>query len=194
MDLTEKWQSGDVSAFEALFQRHQELVFKTAYLMTDDKEEAKDILQEVFITVWKSRSTFNPAKGKFTTWLHRITVNQCLMKRRKKQPVLVSLEEARDWGFDLPDTRDSELPEESLMSKWRYERLAAAIGSLDGKHRPVLILRYFNDLSYDEIVQVMGIPLGTVKSRLNQAIRMLRAQVEGQREEAQVQKSERRRL
>jgi RNA polymerase sigma-70 factor (ECF subfamily) len=67
MDLIEKWQSGDISAFESLFRQYQETAFKTAYLMVGDEEEAKDVLQEVFISVWKSRNTFNPAKGKFTT-------------------------------------------------------------------------------------------------------------------------------
>ena len=165
---------GDISAFESLFRQYQTMVFKTAYLMVGDEEEAKDVLQEVFITVWKSRNTFDPAKGKLSTWLHRIVVNQCLMRHRKKQPVAVSLEEARDSGFDLPETRNAELPEELSMSRWEYQRLMAAIDSLNGKYRPVFILRYFNDLSYDEIAQVMGIPLGTVKSRLNSAIKTLR--------------------
>ena len=184
MELTEKWQSGDMSAFEALFQQYQGLVFKTAYLMTSDKEEASDVLQEVFVTVWKSRHTFNPNKGKLTTWLHRITINHCVSRGRKKQPASFSLEEARDDGFDLPETRSSELPEESLMSKLEYEGLVRTIGSLDGKHRPAIILRYFDDLSYDEIAQVLGIPLGTVKSRINQAVRSLRVQLGAQQGEA----------
>ena len=186
MDLTEKWQSGDISAFEALFQQHQGLVFRTAYLMTGNREEAEDILQEVFVTVWKSRRSFNPTKGKLTTWLHRITVNQCVSKHRKKQPVLVSLDEAGADGFHLPETKSSELPEESLMSNWEYERLIKAMNSLDGKHRPVLVLRYFNDLSYDGIAQVLNIPLGTVKSRLNQALKSLREQLGIQQREASI--------
>lgn len=174
MDLTGKWQSGDIGAFESFFHQYQEMVFKTAYLMVGDKEDAKDVLQEVFIAVWKSRGTFDPAKGKFATWLHRITVNQCLMKHRKKQPSCISLEEVRDCGLDLPETMDSQVAAELSASKWEYEKLAAAIDSLDGKYRPVFILRYFSELSYDEIAQAMGIPLGTVKSRLNTAIKTLR--------------------
>ena len=174
MDFTEKWQSGNINAFESLFQTYRERVFKTAYLMVLDEEDAKDVLQEVFITVWKSRDTFDPAKGKLATWLHRITVNQCLMRHRKKRPIVASLEEARESGFDLPETRSSELPEEIAMSRWEYEKLAAAINSLDGKYRPVFILRHFDDLSYEEIAQVMDIPLGTVKSRLSQTMKTLR--------------------
>jgi len=177
MDLTEKWQSGDINAFEALFQQYQGLVFKTAYLMTSDKKEAEDILQEVFIAVWKSRHTFNTDKGKLTTWLYRITVNQWLSRKRKKQAPTFSLEKARMDGLDLLETRNSELPEELTQSRLEYERLIKAMNSLDSKHHPVLVLRYFDDLSYDEIAQALGIPLGTVKSRINQAIRTLRAKL-----------------
>ena len=90
-----------------------------------------------------------------------------------KQPVTISLEEARGNRLDLPETASSQLPEELSISKWEYERVVTGINSLDGKLRPVLILRYFNDLSYEEIAQVMNIPLGTVKSRLNAGIKTI---------------------
>lgn len=185
-DLIEKWQSGDMSAFEALFQEHQALVFKTAYLMTGSREEAEDILQEVFVAVWNSRHTFNQEKGRLTTWLHRITVNQCVSKHRKKQAPTFSLEKARMEGFDLVETRNSELPEESLISSLECERLIKAMNSLDSKQRPALVLRYFDDLPYDEIAQVLGIPLGTVKSRINQALKSLRGQLGIQQREASI--------
>lgn len=183
MDLVEKWQSGDINAFEALFQQYYELVFKTAYFMVGNKQEAEDVLQEVFIAMWKSRCTFDPAKGKLTTWLHRVTINKCISRHRKKQAAFFSLEETTGREPDLLETRSSELPEELLINRLEYERTIKAVNSLDGKHRSVLILRYFSDLSYDEIVQVLGIPLGTVKSRLNQAIRTLRRELEKEKQE-----------
>ena len=173
-DLIEQWHSGDADAFEALFRQYEKLVSRTAYLITGDTEEAKDVMQEVFVSVWKWRHTFNPRKGKFTTWLHRITVNQCSKKRRKKQPVFLSLEEIEDKGFQM---EASEFPEEVMITREEYERLMKALNSLNAKHRSVLVLRYFNDLSYYEIAQVIDIPLGTVKSRLNQALKSLREQL-----------------
>ena len=184
-DLMEKWQSGDMSAFEAIFQHYGGLVFKTAYLMTGSRGEAEDILQEVFVSVWKSRHTFNPMKGKLTTWLHRITVNQS-GKHRKKQPTFLSLEKAAEDGFHLPEANRSELPDESLISKSEYEELMKGLNSLDSKHRPVLVLRYFNELSYDEIAKVLDIPLGTVKSRINHALKFLREQLSIQQGEAPI--------
>ncbi len=104
MDLTSnEWQSGDTAAFEALFRQYERLVFKNAYLITGAKEEAEDVLQEVFVSVWRSRQTYDPAKGKLTTWLHRITVNKCLERRRKKNLAPVPLER-----LDLPDTQVSD--------------------------------------------------------------------------------------
>jgi len=172
-DLDEKWQHGDVNAFETLFRLHNKMVFKTAYLITGNKETAEDVLQEVFVSVWKSRHTYNPDKGKLTTWLHRITVNQCL-KKSGKSPVTVSLDEK---GIDLPEMELQSDPEEILISKAEYDRLLKAIDTLDTKHRSVLVLRYFNDLSYQEIAEALEIPLGTVKSRLNLSLRQLKEQM-----------------
>ena len=170
----EKWQHGDMSAFEALFRQYERLVFRTAYLITGSREAAEDALQEVFVSVWKSRHTYDPNKGKLTTWLHRITVNQCSKEKARKAPVAVSLEEK---GIDLPEMKPQSQPEDILVSKLEYERMLRAMDALDTKHRSILVLRYFNDLSYREIAEALEIPLGTVKSRLNQSLRYLKEQM-----------------
>ena len=170
----EKWQTGDMGAFEALFRQYERLVFRTAYLITGSRETAEDALQEVFVSVWKSRHTYDPSRGKLTTWLHRITVNQCSKKKPEKTPVTVSVEEK---GVDLPEMQQRLQPEEVVINKLEYDRLLRAMDKLDRKHRSVLVLRYFNDLSYQEIAQALEIPLGTVKSRLNQSLRYLKEQM-----------------
>ena len=173
-DLIEKWQHGDVNAFETLYRQYERLVFRTAYLITGSKEAAEDALQEVFLSMWKSRHTYDPNRGKLTTWLHRITVNQCSRKQKRKSPAIISLEER---GVDLPEIKHQPQPEEISIAKMEYDRLLKAMNALDTKHRSVLVLRYFNDLSYQEIAEVLGIPLGTVKSRLNQSLRYLKEQM-----------------
>ena len=173
-DLTKKWQHGDVNAFETLYRQYEKLVFRTAYLITGSKVEAEDALQEVFVSVWKSRHTYDPKKGKLTTWLHRITVNQCSKKKPGKTPAAVSLEEK---GIDLPGKKHQSQPEDILVNKMEYDQLLMAMDALDTKHRSVLVLRYFNDLSYQEIAEALEIPLGTVKSRLNQSLRYLKEQM-----------------
>jgi len=173
-DLTEQWQQGDVNAFETLFHDYEKLVYRTAYLITSNKEAAENILQEVFVSVWKSRHTYDPKKGKLTTWLHRITVNQCSKNKSGKATTAISLEEK---GVDPPDMKHQSQPAEILVSKMEYEQLLRALDALDTKHRSVLVLRYFNDLSYQEIAEALEIPLGTVKSRLNQSLKYLKAQM-----------------
>lgn len=173
-DKIEPWQKGDMSAFEALFRQYERLVYRTAYLITGNRDAAEDALQEVFVSVWKSRHTYDPGKGKLTTWLHRITVNQCSRKKGRKTPAAVSLEEK---GIDLPEMKYKSQPEDILVNKIEYERLLKAMDSLDARHRSVLVLRYFNDLSYQEIAEALEIPLGTVKSRLNQSLRYLKEQM-----------------
>ena len=164
----ENWQDGDMAAFEELFRKHHRTVFRTAYLMAGSKEEAEDILQEVFLSVWRSRGTFDPARSRLSTWLNRITMNECISDHHGKDKHAISLE-----GLDFaePDCRQ---PEEILITKAEYEKLLAALAEMDKKHRAVLVLRYFNDMPYAEIGEALGIPLGTVKSRLNQGLSCLK--------------------
>jgi RNA polymerase sigma factor (sigma-70 family) len=168
----EKWQSGDIAAFEAFFREYERVVFNNAYLLTGNRPDAEDVLQEVFTSVWKSRHTFDPAKGKVSTWLHRITVNESLRHRRKGPPT-VSVDE-----IDLPDPGPGR--EESVIAHLEHEQMIKTMNHLDGRLRAVLVLRYFNDLSYEEIARVVGVPLGTVKSRINHGLKALRKQLEAQ--------------
>lgn len=166
----EKWQTGDVPSFEAFFRDYQKVVFHNAYLITGNRQDAEDVLQDVFASVWKSRHTFDPEKGKLSTWLHRITVNECMRKKRK------SLQGMDIDEIDLPDAGKS--TEEQVMLRFDRERLVKAINSLDVRLRAVLVLRYFNDLSYEEIAAVVGIPVGTVKSRINHGLKALRSRLD----------------
>ena len=167
----ENWQTGNLSAFEAMYRQYERLVFRNAYLITGTKEEAEDVLQEVFLSVWKSRHTFDPGKSKLTTWLHRITVNECFRKKHKQDPEQCSLDD-----IDIASPQDNQ--EDSFITKEEYGELMKAMNDLDHKHRAVLVLRYFNELSYDEIAQAMEIPLGTVKSRIFQALSTLRSRLQ----------------
>lgn len=179
-DLIERWHSGDSDAFEALFRQYEKLVFRTAYLIIGDVEKARDVMQEVFVAVWKSRRTFNPEKGKFTTWLHRITVNKCSRRQGKHRPTFLSLEETQEKGFQ-PESND-DLPEELTISREEYDGLMKALSMLDTKYRSVVVLRYFGDLSCEEIARAVDIPLGTVKSRLHYALKSLRSIYAGKSE------------
>ena len=168
-DVVSRWQSGDMEAFETLFRQHERLVFKNAYFITGSREEAEDVLQDVFVSIWQARRDFNPQKARLTTWLYRITLNKCLDRHRKRQLQAVPLENSG--AEDIEDER------QEIGKGAEFEELLAALKALDRKHRAVLVLRYFNELSYEEIARAAGIPLGTVKSRIYQALKTLRSQL-----------------
>jgi len=166
----------DPQSFAELFERTKNLVYKTAYLMLGSAEEAEDALQEVFVLVYKSLSSFDPRKGALTTWLHRITVNYCLGVRRKRHVDSRPLEE--DELEQLSDPRPS-----GMARLEDAQTMAQAIQSLSDKQRVVVILRYYWDLPYSEIAEILDIPLGTVKSRLERALHSLRESLTRQEEE-----------
>ena len=168
MDLISRAQAGDREAFSSLFEQHKNLVYKTAYLMLGEVHGAEDALQEVFLSVHKSLSSFDARKGAFTTWLYRITFNYCLNDRRKQRHA--SLEDASPMlAIDFPSTQ---LEEEDLL--WQATR------SLSEKQKAVVILRYYWELPYSEIAFILDVPLGTVKSRLDLALKSLRKILEEQ--------------
>jgi len=174
-DLAEKkmiegCRKGDTAAFESLFTEYKFFVYRDALLMTGIREKADDVLQDVFITIWKSIDKYNPKKAKFITWLHRITMNRCIDLFRKEKERLSTL------GDDICMGKNS-LPEETMVNKDDHQRLITAMNCLDYKHRATLILRFYDDLSYKDISDVLDIPMGTVKSRIHNAVCMLRGQL-----------------
>jgi len=162
LHLIDRAKTGDRQAFAALFEQYRNLVYKTAYLMLDNTQDAEDALQEVFLQVHGSLASFDPRKGAFTTWLHRITFNFCLNHRRKRRPL--SLE-------DVSIIPAIEFPGAQLAEQ---ESVLLMLRALSDKQQAVIILRYYWELPYAEIAQILDIPLGTVKSRLDLALKTLR--------------------
>ena len=162
--LIRRCQAGDEEAFALLFEEYKNLVYRAAYLALGNAVDAEDILQEVFFQVHRSLDSYDPRRGAFTTWLHRITINRCLNWRRGR-PRTDSLDEltgaSECTGALLPDR----YAEDDCVRR--------ALGNLSRKLRVVVVLRHYGDLSYAEIAEIMDVPLGTVKSRLNLALRLL---------------------
>ncbi len=164
-------QRGDRQAFAALFEQYKNLVYKTAYLMLGDRNEAEDALQEVFVQVYKSLDRYDPARAVFSTWLYRLTINHCSNRRRSRRRLTLP------WDDELAAVVKVEFPSMRLAEE---EAMQQAIQGLSSKQRAVIILRYFWDLPYAEIAEVLDLPLGTVKSRINLALRTLRQILEKQ--------------
>jgi len=136
--------------------------------MVGDEHRAEDMLQEAFVKVYKSKSKFKGDESGFKQWLYRITINICIDSHRREPTPSFSLEEMGERGFEPAEAGSAYAKFEERDAIWQ------AMKSLEGKHRVVVILRYFHELPYEEIAQILDIPVGTVKSRLNTAIKTLR--------------------
>jgi RNA polymerase sigma-70 factor (ECF subfamily) len=165
MDLIERCRSGDHDAFCELFERYKNLVYRTAYLMLNDPNEADEVLQEVFVSLLHSLKTYQPEKSAFSTWLHRVTINRCLNWKRS-----LNLQALFHHPFDIfqkSEASSQEIAEDRESVRKALRRLSAPL-------RTVIILRYYHDLSYVEIAEILNVPDGTVKSRINLAHKKLR--------------------
>jgi RNA polymerase sigma-70 factor (ECF subfamily) len=159
-------QAGDDEAFESLFNKHKNLVFRTSFLMLGNLHDAEDLLQEVFLEVHRSLRQYRPDKGAFTTWLYRITMNDCLNSKRKRRLQIVSFDDVTNLRHVFSET-DIDFD----------HSVQHAVNRLSPKLRAIVVLRYYAELSYAELTEVLEIPLGTVKSRLNQALHTLKGEL-----------------
>lgn len=166
MNLVKEWQKGDIAAFETLFLRYKDMVLRTALSMVTDRAAAEDILQMTFIRAYEARGKFKGDEVGLRRWLYRITINLCMDMHRKRRTYF-HLEQLKEKGFEPPDEFSNSLIEVK-------DELRQALDCLDGKHRSVVVLRYLHEMSYEEIAKTMNLPLGTVKSRLNTAIKAMR--------------------
>ena len=170
--------SGDTVAFEALIERHQTLVAGTVARMLGSNSDVEDIAQQVFIRVWKSASRY-VARAKFTTWLLKITRNLVFneMRRAKRHPhVPVQIDpEAEELPLrdEMTATPDATLLQEELQSK-----IDSAIAQLPDTQRMALVLRRYQELSYEEIAEVLELSVPAVKSLLFRARTELRARLQ----------------
>jgi RNA polymerase sigma-70 factor, ECF subfamily len=169
-DLIERCKAGDGLAFREVFRSHRLDVARLVQRMTGRPSDLEDIVQEVFLQVYRSIKDFR-GQSRFSTWLYRVTVNVVLMHRRaaRSRPVL---QEAPDDGFG-PDSR--ELPDDQVARARRVAAFYRLLDRLSDKKRAVFVLHELEGLSPGEIASVVGAPVLTVRTRLFYARRELLA-------------------
>jgi RNA polymerase sigma-70 factor (ECF subfamily) len=167
-ELVVRARQGDEAAFEQLVLRHQRYVFNLAYRVLGDYTEAEDITQEAFVRVWRGLSGFR-GQARFTTWLYRIVHNLCLNRLPGLQRELLQTEPLEEV---LADPGPS--PADLFAVREQMAFLHAQMDRLPEKYRLVLTLRYLQHLSYDEIAAALEMPMGTVKTHIHRARRLLR--------------------
>lgn len=178
LKLVARCQRGEVAAFNALFARHSPWVFNLALRLTGNPDDAQDMTQEAFVRAYRAIARYH-GRAAFTTWLYRVAVNVCLdeIKRRGRRPVALSSLLGED--DPLPEADDSSVNlHQELQTRERRRALLQAIYALPPKHRQVLVLYELEGRSYEEISELLGLNLGTVKSRLNRARLALRQRLE----------------
>ena len=156
---------GNSEAFDGLVGRYQKPLFNTALRMTGDPEEARDITQDAFVTAYERLRDYRP-EHKFFSWIYRILVNDTLnhLKQRKQTQ-----------GLDADTVSPGRLPDEEFDANRRSEYIERALRELSFEQRVVIVMRYFNDMSYQEMSIILSLPEKTVKSRLYSARQNLAA-------------------
>ncbi|MCG0240062.1 MAG: sigma-70 family RNA polymerase sigma factor [Firmicutes bacterium] len=178
--LVERARQGDVDAFEALIIQYERKVYNLAYRLTGNPEDASDLAQEAFVRVYQSLGDFR-GDSSFATWLYRIVANACRdeLRRRQRQRT-VSLEvtvENEDGEMVRQYADEGEGPDQTLERVELQRLVRETLATLDEDHRQILILRDFQDLSYQDIADLLNLSLGTVKSRINRARHALKVKL-----------------
>lgn len=183
--LIQQCKQGDIGAFNDLIERYEKRVFNFAYRMAGNYDDANDVAQEAFIRVFNSICTFR-GDANFTTWLYRIVTNVYLDERKKQKSHLHSSLEDYIELEENTVTRQVEdgrpTPDHLVETGERNAMLHAAIQELPEYQRIMVVLYHTQGKSYEEISQIMNLPIGTVKSRLNRARLALREKLEPIRE------------
>ncbi len=172
--LVERVQKGDRDAFRVLVERYQRRVYSFAHALLKNTEDAADVTQEAFVKAFRSLDGFK-GDASFYTWIYRITNNLCIDHlRRHATAETIEYDEAlpdeptaeSQAGVGVLSTRLGTNPQRSALRHELAEKLEEALGRLPEKHRAILILREVDGLSYEELAETLGIPKGTVMSRL----------------------------
>ena len=170
----------DERAFEQLMLLHQKAVYNICYRMAGNAEDALDLSQEVFLKLWRTLEQYQ-FDAAFSTWLYRMTQNACIdfLRRQKRQQhasLTVSDDEAAGKELSVPDP--APLPEDRVIFNEKQEAIRTAMNALPSDFREILELRVVRNLPYEQIAQIMGLPVGTVKSRLARARLQLKKRLE----------------
>ncbi len=177
--LVERALAGDGDAFGEVVRRWERKIYALAYGITGSVEDARDATQETFISAYRNLPRFR-GEAQVSSWLHRIAVNQCITRqRRARVRAETALEEEVESGREqFLSTAADATPAHASESKQRAEAVRRAVATLPQELREVVLMKEFEELTFQEIADALQIPLSTVKSRLYTALRQLRLKLE----------------
>jgi RNA polymerase sigma-70 factor (ECF subfamily) len=169
-ELIAQLQEGSLEALGLLYDHHRQMVYRTALAITGDREAASDLLQDVFLRLHRFADRIDASRP-LEPWLYRMTTNLSYTWVKRNRRWLRPLEDLADWLAG--SGRNS--PYDQVEKKDEWEQVQQAVSSLPLSQRVVVVLYYLNDLSLQEISEILDVPVGTVKSRLHYGRRMLKS-------------------
>jgi len=167
----DKARHGDKAAFGQLIEAYQGPVYNLAYRMLNNSGEAEEAAQEAFIRAYTRLESYNPAH-KFSTWMLSITSNYCIDLIRKRRALLLSIDEPLP-AHPALQSEKSKGPESQMVTNEQQEMVQGLLQELPEDYRQAVVLRYWYEMSYDEIAEVMNTTVSAIKSRLFRARRLL---------------------
>ena len=182
-ELVARSVGGDLDSFNQLVVRWERPIYALAYRVIGREEDARDVCQEAFLRAFRGLAAFK-GQAKFSSWLYRITLNLCRdwIRRQKRTPVVQAPE-----GLDLIELAAEQEPAESieeLVARRDMSRaVAKAMALLPEEQRTAIVLKEYHGLTFQEIADMLGCPLSTVKTRLYQGLTVLRKQLESAEEQ-----------
>lgn len=175
-----KFQQDDVQAFNEIVLRYKDKLVNFLFRYTGSRDESEDLAQDTFLKLYRSKHLYREI-AKFSTWFYTIAINIAKTNLRKKSRYnsisISDFDPENDKDFDL--TADVQLPDESANAMTENEYIQKAINQLSDKFKEVIIMRDVEDLEYEEIAKITGLPLGTVKSRINRGREKLKEMLSG---------------
>lgn len=166
--ILQRCKKNDKGAFAELFKFYQNYLFKLCFSYVQNEQETLDLMQEIYIKLYTNITKYDE-KYPFHPWIRRVAVNTCINVKRKQAPIAVPLNNDTE-EFDLEDQLAADADTQQEVEKHDMARIIKHhIDCLPEKQRMVIILRYYEDLSYDEIAELLNMPLGTVKTDLYRA-------------------------
>lgn len=171
-------QHGDPLAFNRLVLKWEKTIYNVALRMLQDREEATEATQEIFMLAFKSIRRFR-CDSRFSTWLYKIAINYCITRARRRPPgIHLSLDHGSVALMPFAQLTVAESQAgEVLRSEQRY-RVLGALSHLQAEQQAVIELKFFQEMTFEEIAEVLGIPLSTIKSRLYSGLEMLKVRLE----------------
>ncbi len=181
LELIENALKGSQKAFRQLSEKYKTPVYHIIYKIVRNTDTANDLVQETFMKAFSSLASYR-SEYKFSTWLYKIAANCSIDFLRKKRINALSLDQQLDTGegtVEIEVADDSYNPEKDLVRKQQRISIVEAIEELPTKYREVIIYRHKDDKSYEEIADLMNIPVGTVKARIFRARELLKKKLKG---------------